>query len=423
MDFWNDFIYFFSFQDSNINNVLLGTSVLGFSCGIVGILLVLSKKALIVDAISHAVLPGICIGFMFTGVKDPLYLSLGGIVAGAIAVYLVDWISRISRIKKDASIAIALSVLFSFGVILLNIIQHSGNSNQSGLTDFLFGKAATIIKSDLYFFGVVFSIVTITLLLFYQQFKITLFDPGFSRAIGLSERFSQSLISGLVIISTAVGIQTVGIILMSALLITPASAALFWTNNFKKAILLSGMIATLSSILGVFISFLSPDMPTGPWIIVMLSIFALFSAFISKNGIIIKKINTSVKRKKLLTENVLIAIYEMGRKTGEIKKGRPLQEIHRGYSISYKDLNRGLKILKSNEFIKFSNELFCLTDKGISRAKKIIRLSIMSELNLDRFITKESDNNNIDLEFIKQILTEQEINELMTKLDERVNDF
>jgi manganese/zinc/iron transport system permease protein len=92
MDFWNDFIYFFSFQDSNINNVLLGTSVLGFSCGIVGILLVLSKKALIVDAISHAVLPGICIGFMFTGVKDPLYLSLGGIVAGAIAVYLVDWI-------------------------------------------------------------------------------------------------------------------------------------------------------------------------------------------------------------------------------------------------------------------------------------------------------------------------------------------
>ena len=300
MDFWNDFIYFFSFQDANINNVLIGTSVLGFSCGIVGILVVLSKKALIVDAISHAVLPGICIGFMFTGVKDPLYLSLGGMLAGAVAVYLVDWISRISRIKKDASIAISLSVLFSFGVILLNIIQHSGNSNQSGLTDFLFGKAATIIKSDLYFFGVVFSIVTIILLLFYQHFKITLFDPGFARSIGLSERFSQSLISGLVIISTAVGIQTVGIILMSALLITPASAALFWTNNFKKAIVLSGLIATLSSIFGVFISFLSPDMPTGPWIIVVLSFFALFSAFLSRKGIITKKINSAAKKKKII---------------------------------------------------------------------------------------------------------------------------
>ncbi len=423
MDFWNDFIYFFSFQDANINNVLIGTSVLGFSCGIVGILVVLSKKALIVDAISHAVLPGICIGFMFTGVKDPLYLSLGGMLAGAVAVYLVDWISRISRIKKDASIAISLSVLFSFGVILLNIIQHSGNSNQSGLTDFLFGKAATIIKSDLYFFGVVFSIVTIILLLFYQHFKITLFDTGFARAIGLSERFSQSLISGLVIISTAVGIQTVGIILMSALLITPASAALFWTNNFKKAIVLSGLIATLSSIFGVFISFLSPDMPTGPWIIVVLSFFALFSAFLSRKGIITKKINSAAKKKKLLTENLLMAIYEMGRKTGEIKKGRTLQEIHRDYSISHSDLNRGLKILKSNEFIKRSNELFYFTEKGILHTEKIIRLSIMVELNLNQFITPEAENDNIDLEYMKQILTEQEANKLMIKLGERINDF
>jgi len=302
MDFWSDFLYFFSFQDTNINNVLIGTSVLGFTCGIVSVLVVLSKKALIVDAISHAVLPGICIGFMFTGVKNPIYLSIGGMAAGAAAVYLVDWISRISRIKKDASIAISLSVLFSFGVILLNIIQHSGNSNQSGLTDFLFGKAATIIESDLYLFLAVFTLVIFILTVFYQHLKIALFDAGFAKTIGLSERLSQGLISGLVIISTAVGIQTVGIILMSALLISPASAALFWTNNFKKAILISGSFATLSSILGVFISFLSADMPTGPWIIVVLSGFALFSAFFSKKGIITKKLRAKMDDSYNLSE-------------------------------------------------------------------------------------------------------------------------
>ena len=290
MDFWSDFIYFFSFQDTNINNVLIGTTMLGFTCGIVSVLVVLSKKALIVDAISHAVLPGICIGFMFTGVKNPIYLSIGGMIAGAVAVYLVDWISRISRIKKDASIAISLSVLFSFGVILLNIIQHSGNSNQSGLTDFLFGKAATIIQSDLYLFGVVFTFVVLTITVFFQHLKISLFDAGFAKTIGLSERLTQGLISGLVIISTAVGIQTVGIILMSALLISPASAALFWTNNFKNAILISGLFATISSILGVFVSFLSSDMPTGPWIIVILSFFALFSAFLSR-----KRVNKKIR--------------------------------------------------------------------------------------------------------------------------------
>ena len=301
MDFWSDFIYFFSFQDTNINNVLIGTTMLGFTCGIVSVLVVLSKKALIVDAISHAVLPGICIGFMFTGVKNPIYLGIGGMIAGAVAVYLVDWISRISRIKKDASIAISLSVLFSFGVILLNIIQHSGNSNQSGLTDFLFGKAATIIQSDLYLFGVVFTFVVLTITFFYQHLKISLFDTGFAKTIGLSERFTQGLISGLVIISTAVGIQTVGIILMSALLISPASAALFCTNNFKKAILISGLFATISSILGVFVSFLSSDMPTGPWIIVILSFFALFSAFLSRKRVN-KKIRTQINDSYNFTE-------------------------------------------------------------------------------------------------------------------------
>jgi manganese/zinc/iron transport system permease protein len=255
MSFWDDFTYFFSFQDANITNVLFGTLLLGFTCGIVGVLVVLNKKALIVDAVSHSILPGICIGFMLSGLaavlqgkksnsdsdvftplineifalseKNPIYLISGGMAAGALAVFLVDWISKNSRIKKDASIAITLSVLFSVGVILLNIIQHSGNSNQSGLSDFLFGKAATIIRSDLYVFGVMCAIVLVTITLFYQHFKIALFDSGFAKTIGLNEKLIQSLISGLIIISTAIGIQTVGIILMSALIITPASSAFF----------------------------------------------------------------------------------------------------------------------------------------------------------------------------------------------------
>ena len=392
MDFWSDFTYFFSFQDTNINNVLWGTIILGFTCGMVGVLVVLSKKALIVDAISHAVLPGICIGFMFSGVKDPIYLSTGGMVAGAVAVYLVDWISRISRIKKDASIAISLSFLFSFGVILLNIIQHSGNSNQSGLTDFLFGKAATIIQSDLYFFLVIFVIVTLTVLLFYQHFKIALFDSGFAKTIGLSEKFTQSLISGLIIISTAIGIQTVGIILMSALLITPASSALFWTNNFKKAILLSGMFAVLSSLIGVFISFLSVDMPTGPWIIVMLSCFAMFSAFISKKGILTKKIKSLKNKQKMLSDNLLKAFYKMNQNKNQAKIEITINEVVNLSALSLGDFNKTIKFLKKKKYVKISNDLYSLTDKGVEEAKKIIRAQILWELYMDKFMQIEADD-------------------------------
>ena len=423
MDFWSDFLYFFSFQDTNINNVLLGTIILGFTCGIVSLLVVLSKKALIVDAISHAVLPGICIGFMFTGVKNPIYLGIGGMAAGAVAVYLVDWISRISRIKKDASIAIALSVLFSLGVILLNIIQHSGNSNQSGLTDFLFGKAATIIQSDLYVFGVVFAIVVLVLIVFYQHLKIALFDAGFAKAIGLSEKLTQGLISGLVIISTAVGIQTVGIILMSALLITPASTSLFWTNNFKKAILLSGLFATLSSVIGVFISYLSSDMPTGPWIIVMLSFFALFSAFLSNQGVITKKIKTLNEKQRMLSDNLLKALYEIGLKNNEIKKARTLMEICDTYPISINDLRKGLRSLKMNKYLKSINDSFSLTDSGVDQAKNIIRAYIMQEIYMEKHMQVDPDRVHSILATGEHDITPEMEAEFIKKMDEKMNDL
>ena len=423
MDFWSDLTYFFSFQDANINNVLLGTLILGFTCGIAGVLVVLSKKTLIVDAVSHSVLPGICIGFLFTGVKNPIYIITGGIISGGVAVYLVDWISRISRIKKDASIAITLSVLFSAGVILLNIIQHSGNSNQSGLTDFLFGKAATIIESDLYVFGAIGAIVILIIILFHQHFKIALFDIGFAKTIGLNEKLIQSLVSALIIISTAIGIQTVGIILMSALIITPASSALFWTNNFKKSILLSGGFACLSSVVGVFISYLSSDMPTGPWIIVILSSIALFSAFFSKKGILTKKIKIFKNKRKMLSDNLLKAIYKIYENEKYTNKGKTLSEISDEYTISIADLQKGIKILKSKKQIANSNGLWQLTKKGIDEAKRIVRAHNLWELYMENFMQIQPDHVHDSAESIEHILTPELEAELLKKMESKIGDI
>lgn len=405
MNFWESFIEFFSFQDANINNVLLGTLMLSFTCGIVGVLVVLNKKALIVDAVSHSILPGICIGFMLSGVKNPIYLIAGGMTAGAVAVYLVDWIAKSSRIKKDAAIAITLSVLFSVGVILLNIIQHSANSNQSGLSDFLFGKAATIVSSDLYVFGVMCAIVLAIIPLFYQHFKIALFDKGFATTIGLNNRLIQGLISGLIIISTSIGIQTVGIILMSALIITPASSAFFWTNSFKKSIFLSGTFAVISSVIGVFISYLSPDMPTGPWIIVVLSSIAILSAFFSKKGLITRKIKAVQNSKKMISDNVLKALYKLGESANEVGKGRSLEEIQNSRSIAPSELSKGLRILKGNGLVIDAGSVWTLTEKGISEAKRIIRAHRLWELYMQKFMQIQSDHVHESAESIEHIMT------------------
>lgn len=422
MSFWNDLIYFFSFEDANITNVLLGTLMLGFTCGIVGVLVVLNKKALIVDAVSHSILPGICVGFMLSGVKNPVYLIAGGMVAGAIAVFLVDWISKKSRIKKDASIAITLSVLFSVGVILLNLIQHSGNSNQSGLSDFLFGKAATIVESDLYVFAFICGLVLIIIPIFYQHFKIALFDAGFAKTIGLSEKLIQSLISGLIIISTAIGIQTVGIILMSALIITPASSAFFWTNNFKKSIILSGLFAAISSVLGVFISYLSPDMPTGPWIIVMLSSIAILSAFFSKKGLITKRIKAINNARKMIADNVLKTLYKLGEAQNQIENGRSLEEIQNFRAIAQTDLNKGLSILKNNGLVLEAGSIWTLTEKGISEAKRIIRIHRLWELYMEKFMQIQSDHVHESAESIEHILTPELEAELLKTMGKPTSD-
>lgn len=418
MNFWSDFIYFFSFQDANITNVLLGTLLLGFTCGIVGVLVVLNKKALIVDAVSHSILPGICIGFMLSGVKSSIYLISGGMAAGSLAVFLVDWLSKSSRIKKDAAIAIALSVLFSVGVILLNIIQHSGNSNQSGLSDFLFGKAATIIRSDLYVFGAMCAIVLTIIPLFYQHFKIALFDSGFAKTIGLNEKLIQSLISGLIIISTAIGIQTVGIILMSALIITPASSAFFWTNNFKKSIILSGIFAAISSVLGVFISYLSPNMPTGPWIIVILSTIAILSSLFSKKGLVTKKIKSIENSRKMISDNVLKVVYKLGEKENQINQGRSINEIKNFRPMASKELKKGLRILKAKGLILEVDLIWTLSKKGIIEAKRIIRIHRLWELYMEKFMEIQSDHVHESAESIEHIMTpklEAELLEIMGK--------
>ena len=275
----------------------------------------------------------------------------------------------------------------------------------------------------MYVFGVIFGVVVITLIIFYQHFKISLFDISFAKSIGLSQKFTQGLISGLIIISTAVGIQTVGIVLMSALLITPASSALFWTNSFKKAILLSGGFATFSSILGVFISFLSSDMPTGPWIIVVLSFFALLSAFLSKKGLIVKKIRAYKNKKKILSDNLLQVLYKFSKSKDQTKKELSLKEINELYPILPSDLSTAIKSLKKNKYIENSDYFFYLTKKGIHHAEKIIKVNTLREIYMEKFINIDSKHLNSSIEPFNDILIPEIEAELSKKIASKMKNL
>jgi manganese/zinc/iron transport system permease protein len=211
-------------------NVLIGATLLGALGGMLGSFALLRRQSLLGDALAQAALPGVCIAFLLTGSKSPLPLFTGALVAGLIGALLILATVRWSRIKEDSAIGIILSVFFGIGIVLLTYIQKLPEGNQSGLDKYLFGQAATLVEEDLKVMAILGGIVTLTVLAFYKELKLLSFDPGFGASLGLPMRRLEVLLTLLLVIVVVVGLQTVGVVLIVATLITPAAAARQWTD-------------------------------------------------------------------------------------------------------------------------------------------------------------------------------------------------
>ena len=227
---------FFSLADPNVRYVVLGMVLLGASTGVVGCFTFLRKRALLGDAVAHSVLPGVCLAFMITGIKHPLILLGGAVLSGWLSLVIIDGITKYSRIKADAAIGLTLSVFFGIGILLLTMIQQSGNAAQSGLDKFLFGKAAAMIGTDLWVFGGLSVVLIGVVMLFFKEFALVAFDVNFAESMGLPVRVVEIALASITVLAVAVGIQAVGVVLMAAMLITPAAAARYWTDKLPKMV-------------------------------------------------------------------------------------------------------------------------------------------------------------------------------------------
>ncbi|WHY00986.1 metal ABC transporter permease [Neobacillus sp. DY30] len=279
------------FQDPNTQWILLGTMLLGLSSGVIGSFAYLRKQSLMGDALAHAALPGVCIAFMLTGTKSIFFFLIGAIIAGIVATFMIGYITRNSRIKQDSALGIILTVFFGFGIVLLTQIQHSDSGNQSGLDKFLFGQAASMVQSDVYTMTII-SIILVTLsILFFKEFKLLSFDPGFAKGIGLPTLILDQFIMLLIVTAVVVGIQAVGVVLMAALLITPAVAARYWTEKLHIMVIMSGIFGALSGFTGTIISTTANNLPTGPLAVLSATVIFLFSViFAPRRGVIAKSL-------------------------------------------------------------------------------------------------------------------------------------
>ena len=284
--------------DHTFRTVALGCSLLGMVSGILGCFAVLRKQSLLGDAVSHASLPGVCLAFLFTNVKETEVLLFGALVTGVICIGLIQLIQNYTKIKFDSALALILSVFFGLGLVLLSYMNKLPGSNKSGLNKFIFGQASTFIERDVNVIFITGIILLVIIVLFWKEFKLVSFDSDFAKTLGFPSKKIEILISILIVATVIIGIQAAGVILISAMLISPAVAARQWTDKLSVMVVLSAIFGGISGFFGTLISISQENLPTGPIIVVIISLIVLFSIlFSNKRGIIFKIIRNNQKRK------------------------------------------------------------------------------------------------------------------------------
>jgi manganese/zinc/iron transport system permease protein len=267
--------------DYTLRNVALGSALLGVVSGILGCFAVLRRQGLLGDALAHAALPGICLAYMLTGSKDSFVLLAGAALSGTLGAFLLLQIVRMTRISEDSALGIVLSVFFGFGIVLLTLIAKRNDANQAGLDRFLFGQAATLVEENVITMALLGIGALSVIALLYKEFKLLTFDPLFAASLGFPTGRLSLLLTALIVIAVVIGLQTVGVVLMAAMLVGPAVAARQWTNRLGTMIGLAALFGALAGVSGALISVTQARLPTGPMIILSLTLIVAASLLLA----------------------------------------------------------------------------------------------------------------------------------------------
>ncbi|MEL6105865.1 MAG: metal ABC transporter permease [Planctomycetota bacterium] len=288
------------FDNYTFRTVLLGSVGIGAVSGAFGCFSYLRRQSLVGDVVSHSSLLGIMLVFLasywLTGQgSKSLYLLLpGALMAGVAALLLTRWIVDRTPVREDSGLGTMLAIFFGGGILLLRAVQSSRRviPGRGGLQDFLFGMAASMTRDDLIMIAVIGSLSLVTLLLYWRQLKVVTFDPLFAHSVGFNTGFLNVLLIMLMVNSIVIGIQCVGVILMIALLVSPAAAARQWTNSLGGMVGLSACFGGFAGATGSIVSALIAKMPTGPVIVLAgVAIFVFSILFAPRRGVIVTKWN------------------------------------------------------------------------------------------------------------------------------------
>jgi len=418
-------IRFFTFRDPAVRYALAGSMLLGISCGVMGSFIVVRKLALVGDALSHAVLPGVALGFLWNTSKDPVAIFIGATLAGLLGTAVVGAIKQTTKLKEDAALGLVLAAFFSVGICMVTMIQRLPTGNKSGVDKFLFGQAAALGANDVKLMVVITVLTLVVIGLFYKQFLVTSFDAGFARVTGVPVQVMHYTLMLLLAFAVVIALQAVGVVLVSAMLITPAAAAYLLTDRLHRMLILAAVFGMLSGAAGAFLSFLGPSLPTGPFMVLGAStVFGLAFLFAPQHGVLMRWWRRRSRSLRVQRENTLKSIYHVLEARDFKGEGVSAKELAEKRRETIEDVVAQARELKRNELatLQDDDQTVFLTPDGWQRACAIVRNHRLWELYLTNAAHMPADHVHEDAEKIEHVLGEDVVRQLEKRLNYATHD-
>lgn len=349
---------------NGIATALTAAVLLGTVCGLLGTFVVVRRMALTGDMLSHAVLPGIVIGLALDPTRNPLIVLLCAVAAGVAGSWTMAAILRHTRLKADAALALVLSVFFALGIALISRLQPPG------VHAFLYGQIAAIDRADLWLLFTVCAATLVLIPLMFRVLSVVSFDTSYSRLIGLRVKSIEVMFYLLLSVVIVVAMQAVGVVLVTAMLVTPAAAARFCTNTLHKMAAISCVLGALGGVLGVWVSASYENMPTGPLMaLAVTGLFVIALCFGKRRGLLPTYARKRREAIRILGEDVLKKLWHSEELAG---KQTSLTEAEFKQSLPG-SIHSAFRKLRNASHIGVADFKVSLTPSGRKRAAELVR--------------------------------------------------
>jgi manganese/zinc/iron transport system permease protein len=420
-------------QDYNTRIVFIGVSALSAAAGLVGTFLLLRKRSLLSDAVSHATLPGLALAYLIVeamggnGRSLPVLIT-GAAIGGGLGMAAVTFIRRFSRLKDDVALALVLSVFFGLGICFIVAIQQLPTGNAAGLDHMIYGKAAAMSASDAKLILVAGLLVTVACTALFKEFRLLCFDEHFAAVQGWPRVLLDLLLMGLVVTVTVIGLQAVGLLLCVALLIVPAAAARFWSESLGPTTWIAATIGLISGWMGVLGSALFPKLPAGAMIVLAAcAVFGVSLLFGTRRGVWVRWREHRRVQQRVGHQHLMRAGYELleaGHQTQPddfLSEGRMrLDELLRCQSWSRTGLNRLLRAAqRAGLVVVREGDTFQFTPSGRAEARRVVRNHRLWELYLIEHADVAPSHVHHDADEIEHVVDPNIVARLEERLSER----